>query len=291
MKCEEGGEFEECPVEYMLLLKGGTGLPVALNSYAATACASRDLARVFATERIVRPTAEGKRQALMTARPQRLDFLRRGFDYQEAELLAARRRFTEKSLAGDSHAKGELTRVKQRQRRLQSEREAALKRVEREPDLIAPGGIEFLAHALVVPSETPEDQKRYDAEVETTAVRVAWAYEEASGATVRDVSKAPLARAAGLQDYPGFDIMSRRPGNEIRSIEVKGRAATAEVELTENEWTRACNLRDRYWLYVVFDCASPRPRLLRVQDPFGKLIVRTTGGIAVPAGEIEKAAE
>ena len=52
-----------------------------------------------------------------------------------------------------------------------------------------------------------------------------------------------------------------------------GLAGTAEVELTENEWTRACNLRERYWLYVVFDCASPRPRLLRVQDPFGKLIV------------------
>ena len=32
-----------------------------------------------------------------------------------------------------------------------------------------------------------------------------------------------------------------------------------------------------YWLYVVFDCATPRPRLVRVQDPFGKLLARGTG--------------
>ena len=42
-----------------------------------------------------------------------------------------------------------------------------------------------------------------------------------------------------------------------------------------NEWVAACNLRERYWLYVVFNCASPHPRLLRIQDPFGKLIVKT----------------
>jgi hypothetical protein len=112
--------------------------------------------------------------------------------------------------------------------------------------------------------------------VEATAVAVARAYEEAAGAVVLDVSTPPLAREAGLCDYPGFDLWSlRREGR--RAIEVKGRAAGGYVELTENEWVQACNQRERYWLYVVLDCATPFPRLLRIQDPFGKLIARSRG--------------
>ncbi len=63
------------------------------------------------------------------------------------------------------------------------------------------------------------------------------------------------------------------------------------MELTENEYIKACNLRDRYWLYVVFECAKSAPRLLRVQDPFGKLIVRAKGSVIVGEGQIFSAAE
>jgi hypothetical protein len=65
---------------------------------------------------------------------------------------------------------------------------------------------------------------------------------------------------------------------------VKGRAGIGDVELTENEWAKACNRRDRYWLYVVFDCGTPHPRLLRVRDPFGKLVVKAKGGCGSTAG-------
>src|SRR5438034_6532970 len=41
---------------------------------------------------------------------------------------------------------------------------------------------------------------------------------------------------------------------------------------SDNEWAKACNLRERYWLYVVFNCAGAHPELHRIQDPFGKLI-------------------
>ena len=44
--------------------------------------------------------------------------------------------------------------------------------------------------------------------------------------------------------------------------------------MSDNEWAKACNLRSDYWLYVVFDCGTLRPRLLRVRDPFGKLLAR-----------------
>ena len=71
-----------------------------------------------------------------------------------------------------------------------------------------------------------------------------------------------------------------------RAIEVKGRAGVGDIELTENEWSRACNLRDRYWLYVVFDCGTPTPRLFRVQDPFYELIVTPKGGVLIDENQI-----
>ncbi len=83
-----------------------------------------------------------------------------------------------------------------------------------------------------------------------------------------------MARDAGLTDYPGFDLLSKYPEGKQLSIEVKGRAEIGNVELTENEWVAACNLRERYWLYVVFNCASPHPRLLRIQDPFLLIILK-----------------
>ena len=58
------------------------------------------------------------------------------------------------------------------------------------------------------------------------------------------------------------------------------------VEVLANEWAKACNLRDRYWLYVVFDCATPQPRLIRVQDPFGRLLATTKGSMLISAAEI-----
>jgi hypothetical protein len=76
-----------------------------------------------------------------------------------------------------------------------------------------------------------------------------------------------------------------------RGIEVKRRGGVGDVELTENEWVKACNERRRYGLYVVFECASPHPRLLRVQDPFGKLVVRAKGGVRIDETAIFDAAE
>ena len=127
---------------------------------------------------------------------------------------------------------------------------------------------------------TPGQAECYDAEVEAIAVKVAIAYEECLGAEVQDVSRPELARRAGLTDWPGFDLLARRAGAERRAIEVKGRAGSGGIEMSDNEWAKACNLRDGYWLYVVFDCATPHPRLVRVRDPFAKLLVRSRESIA-----------
>jgi hypothetical protein len=108
---------------------------------------------------------------------------------------------------------------------------------------------------------------------------------------IGDVSTPGLARAVGLTERPGFDLLSMRPAGEERAIEVKGRAAIGDIELTKNEWAKACNLRERYWLYVVYECASPHPRLLRVQDPFANLLVRARGGVIIDEREILAAAD
>jgi hypothetical protein len=161
----------------------------------------------------------------------------------------------------------------------------------REPGLIVPGDVTFLAHALVIPSTDDADVKQHNAAVEAMAIQFVKAHEEALDADVRDVSKPERARAAGLQDWPGFDLLSIRPDGRRLSIEVKGRAGVGDVELSENEWVKACNLGEGYWLYVVFNCASPYPQLKRVQDPFAKLIARAKGSIVLDDRAIFEAAE
>jgi hypothetical protein len=102
---------------------------------------------------------------------------------------------------------------------------------------------------------------------------------------VSDVHTPALAAAQGLAEYPGFDLLSRWADGE-RDIEVKGRARVGEVELSENEWARAATLREKYWLYVVFDCATERPRLITVRDPFKALIANAKGGVRIDASTI-----
>jgi len=282
LRHEEGREVETCPVEHLLLLRGSR-TPAFAFRLAQEADRSREAARACALAREAGPRAAAIRREREEGLPARRKLLVRGFAFQEAELAAARTRLKD----GDPV---ELARVKEGQRALAARRQPILDALAREPALIGPGEVLFLAHALVVPSDDPEERKRHDAEVEAIAMRVARAYEESLGARVEDVSIPPLARAAGLTDHPGFDLRSTRPGGEARAIEVKGRAAVTHVELTENEWIKACNLRQDYWLYVVYNCAGPQPRLYRVRDPFGRLMVRA-GGVTIQQQEVFQAAE
>jgi len=286
----EGGDLEECPVEHLLLLLEGRGIPPSGDRLLKSAETSRENARAYAMEHTARILTEDHRAALVEALSSRVEFLRRGYDYQDAELAEARNRWNDRAASGDPEARGELGRIKARQRDLAASRDGAIKAMQREPALVAPLEVEFIAHALVAPSADPEVRKRHDEEVERIAMQVAWAAEEAERAVVRDVSKPHLARAAGMSEYPGFDLHSRRPDGEERAIEVKGRALVGDVELSENEWAKAINLRDRYWLFVVYQCASANPRLVRVRDPFGRLFASARGGVIIDEHQILKVA-
>ena len=286
------GVVEESPVERLLLLRGLRGFAPSRVPLATFARRMTRDAASFARKEVVERLAQAHRNRILDDLPSRMAFVKRGFDFQVAELAAARSRFSEKVRAGDQKAKSRLSSVKRRQRGLRVSRDRRIAELQAEPELVHSGDFKFLVHALVVPVQDSKEVERYDARVEDVAVRVATAYEERFYAKVEDVSRPELARRAGLTDWPGFDLWSRRR-NENRAIEVKGRAGSGSVEVEDNEWASACNLRDGYWLYVVFDCATPHPRLVRVSDPFGKLLARRRGSVtfSIPAAALLEAAE
>ncbi|HOI25200.1 MAG TPA: helicase-related protein [Caldisericia bacterium] len=95
-----------------------------------------------------------------------------------------------------------------------------------------------------------------DPEIEKIGMDTVMAYEKQNGRIPTDVSKENL----------GFDIRSIDPINEIRYIEVKARAQTGQIELTQNEWFMAKRFQNNYYLYVVFQ-ANNHPFLSIIQNP------------------------
>jgi len=75
----------------------------------------------------------------------------------------------------------------------------------------------------------------------------------------------------------GFDIRAHRVLDEatgqvlVKRIEVKGRMRGQSVRLTTNEWYKAQQLADTYWLYVVWDPLGENPELVRIQNPAAML--------------------
>ena len=72
----------------------------------------------------------------------------------------------------------------------------------------------------------------------------------------------------------GYDLKARKPHPKdpttavsIRFVEVKGRAFKGEIALTQNEYKTAERLKQDYWLYIVFQCATDEPSLNILRDP------------------------
>ena len=281
------GEPAICAVEPLLLLHSAPhvapgAVPLAARAVGMKAAAGRFLAQVANEE-----LAEDRRIALRVELPERQRRAGAGFDLRAAELAVQRQ-----GLGKDAGAE-ELAAVKEAQRDLLAERAKALTALASEPDRVVAGEVRFVAHALAIPPPEGDRTQRYDERVEDIAVRVAIAWERERGATVQDVSKPQLARNAGLPNWPGFDLLTTQPDGETRRIEVKGRAGRDGVHMEANEWTQACHLGKDYWLYVVFDCATATPELLRVRDPFHKLVAsrQESAAFAIAAAKVVEAAE
>jgi hypothetical protein len=115
----------------------------------------------------------------------------------------------------------------------------------------------FIGALWVCPAHVSAEEMSSDPAVEQVGMEMALAYEEAQGRIPEDVSA----------DNLGFDIRSRHPKSvERRYIEVKARAKSGPVALTQNEWFKARRFADEYYLYVVLKAAKS-PELHILQDP------------------------
>ena len=167
------------------------------------------------------------------------------------------------------------------------------------------GPVRHVASCLVLPPNTaadrfPELAEEPDAElrrrVELAAEDVVVAHEETQGRECERVGQLKI----------GFDIRSlappdaqtgyRDPVTGVRRIEVKGRKRGQPVRLTTNEWYKAQQLGDTYWLYVVWDpLDSPDPVPLMIQNPskhldYAKKEVVAARYYDLPANAVEQTA-
>ena len=106
-----------------------------------------------------------------------------------------------------------------------------------------------------------------DDEVERIAMDVAMQHERNAGREPKDVSD---------QMGIGYDVLSVDPHTGVkRYIEVKGRAGTGEVMISENEWNRLGQLGETAWLYIVTEARSLEGcKLAIVQNPAEVLAAR-----------------
>ena len=281
---EDGRVRSERP-ERFALLRPAPEVPPGAVPLAARAAPLRARAGAH-LEEDGRRMAEERRKVVRAELPERRERVNQNFNLRTAE--AARRRSELRRAGGNGD---ELEEVKREQRALRTERRAALERLDGAPGRIVLGEARFLAHALALPPTAEDAERIFDAQVEEIAMRIAAEWERARGASVRDVSRPPGARVAGLPDHPGFDILAECADGRRRHIEVKGRAGRSGICMEENEWRQACQLGDEYWLYVVFGCETGEPELVRVRDPFASVFAKGATRMRITVGEVMGAAE
>ena len=284
-----------CDIDGLLLLRPAPEVAPGAVPLAARGAELLGEAGDFTRERLAEELAARHRDALDAVAPEQRRRMRVAFDLRAAELAKRRAELADRRAEDteDQEVARTFHMVKDEQRALSAARADALAQLDGAAARVRPGEVRFLAHALAVPATGAVESARYDARVEDIAIGIATSFERSRGASVRDVSKPALARAAGLSSWPGFDLLSTHTDTEERCIEVKGRAGRTGIQMEANEWKQACHRGERYWLYVVLDCATPSPSLYRIRDPFAKLLTTRRSGtvITIPTTELIEAAE
>jgi len=284
LKWDETGDLNLCPPNHLLALLAA---PRSLIWKAGNLLLNPEDQAVKA-DVYARMVAESSylqqmRTALQAETQSRMDDIMRGLDFRSGELAEKRSELSRRVRVGEATGAEELEKVKKEQAQLEEEKAEILLYEQRRSDLLEIIKMERLAIALIIPDPSPVAQETYDKNIEAMAMRIARNFEvDRYKARVFDVSSPHLAR--------GYDLESHRANGEKVVIEVKGRAGRGPVQLTENEWPTAVNVRDRYWLYVAVDCAT-NPRLYRVQDPAFKLAVKSRQSFTINIGEVIREAE
>jgi superfamily II DNA or RNA helicase len=211
-------------------------------------------------------------------------------------LRARERESTDYALAA-TRAMNDLTDLQ----RTQLVRMTGLNRLE----IVKPGPVRHIATAVVYPvceggqpqipdfcdDMDPDTRRRSELAAEDLVV----AFEEQRGWECERVGHLKI----------GFDVRSLGPADAgtgyrdpvagVRRIEVKGRSRGQPIRLTTNEWYKAAQLGDTYWLYVVWDpLGKPDPEPMIVQNPVkhldhAKREIVAARFFEIPAQAIEEA--
>jgi len=162
---------------------------------------------------------------------------------------------------------------------LQRQREERLGGIDR-LEIARPGPVRHVATAIVMPADrnTGTPLADFADEVDPNIRRQ-------SELAAEDLVVAALKEEGFPEDRIervghlrlGFDIRAHRILDEatgevfVKRIEVKGRARGQPVRLTTNEWYKAQQLAETYWLYVVWDPLGPTPEIVKIQNPAKRL--------------------
>jgi superfamily II DNA or RNA helicase len=290
------GRFSMVPADCLLDLPPHPDPPAALAVFDSSAAA--DHIKVTFQMQLRGRCQEERRHFVDICR----DYLTRSFEARirasQDRVMALRMREAsqpEVALARQ-RAENELTDIE----RTRKERLAGLDRL----ILVKHGPVRHVATALVLPAGVgagyggaPEDidpniRRRSELAAEDLIV----AYETGRGWECERVGHLKI----------GFDVRSmgpadtqtgyRDPVEGIRRIEAKGRTRGHPIRLTTNEWYKAAQLGDSYWLYVVWDpLGTPDTLPLIIRNPVKHLDHAKREVIAarhydIPAEAIEAAA-
>ena len=274
---------ETCPMETLLVLADVDNVvytPEARHLAGSASSIRQDFDRfLLLTVQSMADRIKDREQAALPLRQQQI---RQGMNFESAALAERISLLREQIRRGDADkaTEEEMREVRKRLAATQQRYQHLLESLQNSVEGIVPGSVESLGFALVMPVQHSEtgveniDTEMLCPPIEAIAMRAAIAW-ESQFSDVTAVHTPALARAANLPDYPGYDLLAFEKGSARRKcIEVKGTGGTGQVMMSQNEVSRAANLGDEYWLYAVFDCATSHPRLVRVQNPFEKLILR-----------------
>ena len=167
------------------------------------------------------------------------------------------------------------------------------------------GPVRHVASCLVLPPNASTEQVAALAEdldsvlrrrIELAAEDVVVAYEESQRRECERVGHHKIGFDIRSLTLPDPQTGYRDPVTGVRRIEVKGRKRGQPVRLTTNEWYKAQQLGDTYWLYVVWDpLHDPNPIPLMVQNParhldYAKREVVAARYYDIPAEALEQVA-
>jgi hypothetical protein len=269
---EERGQFEVIPADVLHNLADHPYPPPEIEAV-DTQAASDYLKRTYQLECRARCQAERRRFAEICR-----DYLERSF---RARIARAQERAM--LLAAEAVSKPEFKLAAEEARkhvdeleRARQERLEGLKRLE----IARTGPVRHLGTAIVVSPDADTGAQLADL-VDEPDPEVRRASETAAEDRVVEALVAegfPRDRIERVGHLKlGFDIRAHRIADEatgevdVKRIEVKGRRRGQAVRLTTNEWYKAQQLAETYWLYVVWDPLSESPELVRIQNPAVRL--------------------